>query len=75
MLFTQILIAAETLKAAGVILITIMALGTHLHVATSRVMTDQTARSMRRQRRFALVGITLVTLGYVLEIYTHVKAS
>lgn len=71
--YTEFAVISEILKAVGVILIAIMALGTHLHVATDRPMNDQVFKSMRRQRRFALAGVALVAVGFLLEIYTHIK--
>lgn len=63
-------IIAETLRAAGVVFIAISALSAHLHILKGRERSDDVLRSMGRERKYALAGVALVAIGYVMGIYS-----
>lgn len=70
----QLAIVADALRALGIISVAIVALSAHLRVMSPKVLDDAIARRMARERAYAIVGIVLVALSFIINSYAILKS-
>ena len=70
---TFLAIAAPTIETIGTILIALVVLSVHMHIATERKIDEVVIKNLRREKMYIIVGLILVVVGYGLEIYIRLN--
>ena len=65
----NLLFIAGVLDVIGVVLIATVVFRVHGHVLKERKIDDDVLTSMKRERGYVLVGVALIILGYLLELW------
>ncbi len=64
----MIYLLANTCTLVGDVLIAWVVFNVHMHIVKHHKIDDYVLQSMKKERSITAAGITLVVLGYVLEI-------
>ncbi len=68
----DLLFFAHTLDVLGKILLGVTVLGVHWHVVKEHKIDSDVLRSMKKERIFGILGITLIVASYLIILFLKV---
>lgn len=74
-MYMNLLLLGLTLGTVGKILLGVAVLRVHVHILREHKIDAVVLRSMKTEQIFTVIGLALIVIGYMLEVYFYAGST